>query len=100
MMTEQEIDLLLSDKNKVDKKGKRWAFLFSITFPPLGLICAARYFLGSEDDAHEAGWWCVGLTILSLVLFTIFFKLMLSSAGTSVDQINQIKPSDIEQLLQ
>lgn len=99
-LTPEQVESFFSDKNKIDKKWKRWAYFFSFAFPPFGLIPAVRYFFGKEDDAKEAAWWCLGLTVASVVLFLIFFQLMVASTGNSLEQIQQIKPEEIQQLLE
>lgn len=89
------------DQNKVSSKAKKWAYLISISIPPFGLLFALKYFMFSdESDAQEVAWTCVALTAICVFIFWIGGKLLLSSSGTSVEQIQQIKPSDIYQLTQ
>ncbi len=86
------------NQNQVSAKAKHWAYLISIGVPPVGLLFALNYYLGDKDDGKEVAWICVILTVASLVLFLVFGKLLLSGSGTSVEQIQKIKPSDIYQM--
>ncbi len=88
------------NQNLVSSKGKRWAYLVSIALPPLGLLFAFRYFFGDEDDARQVAWICVILTAIGLVLIWVGTKALFSGSGASLEQIQQIKPSDAMQLLQ
>jgi len=93
--------LQTQDQNKVSSKAKKWAYLISISVPPFGLLFALKYFMFSDEaDAQEVAWTCVILTAVCVALFWIGGKLLLSSSGTSMQQIQQIKPSDIYQLTQ
>lgn len=92
--------LLSQKQNSVSAKAKRWAYLISIGVPPFGFLFALKYFWSDEDDARNVAWVCVVLTIIAVAMFWIGGKLLLSGSGTSVQQIEQIKPSDIQQLYQ
>jgi hypothetical protein len=89
--------LATEKQNTVPSKSKRWAYLVSIGVPPFGFIFALKYFWSDLDDAKEVAWTCVVLTVIATAAFWIGGKLMLSSSGTSIQQIEQIKPSDIQQ---
>ena len=86
--------------NLVSPRGKKWAYLISIGLPPFGLLFALRYFFGPEDDAKQAAWVCVLLTVISILSLWLFGKLLFAGSGTSIDQLQQIKPSDIRELTQ
>ena len=86
------------DKNKVPGKWKKWGYLISLGAPPFGLLFALKYFFSDEDDAKDVAWMCVTLTAVSLLLFAVGFKLMMSSTGTSLDQIQKITPQQIQEL--
>lgn len=86
------------DKNKVPGKWKKWGYVISLGAPPLGLLFALKYFFSDEDDAKDVAWMCVTLTAVSVLLFAVGFKLMMSSAGTSLDQIQKITPQQIQEL--
>lgn len=87
-------------QNMVSDKAKHWAYLISISLPPFGMIFAAKFFFGDEDDARQVAWICVILTAVSLLIFYFGAKLLFNTAGVSPQQIEQIKPSDIQQVLQ
>ncbi len=87
------------DQNRLSAKSRRWAYLASLAVPPVGYLLALYYyFLKDESDAKYTAYWCVALTTISLVLSVIFFNAVLSGAGVSVEQIQQINPSDIYEL--
>ena len=87
-------------KNLVLPKAKKWAYLISIGVPPLGLLFALKYFFDEKDDAKQTAWVCIILTAISLLIFWLTAKLLFSGSDTSLEQIHQIKPSDIMQLTQ
>ncbi len=84
----------------VSPKAKRWAYLISIGIPPLGLLFALNYFMKDDDESKQVAWMCVILTIAAIIMFWLFTKLLFSGSGTSLQQIQQIKPNDIYQLSQ
>jgi hypothetical protein len=86
--------------NVVSSKAKKWAYWISVSVPPVGLFFAAYYYFSSEDDAKHVANICVILTIVCLAFIWMLGKTILSGSGTSLDQIQQIKPSDIQQLYQ
>lgn len=86
--------------NLLSDKEKRWAYLISLVVPPFGLIFAAKFYLSKKDDGEQAAWVCVAITAVSILLAVLFVKILLSGTGASLNQIQQIKPSDIEQLYQ
>lgn len=89
------------DQNKLSAKAKRWSYLVSLGVPPIGYVLALYYyFVKEESDAKTTAYWCAALTTISLVGTIIFFNLVLSGSGVSLDQIQQIKPADIYQLSQ
>jgi hypothetical protein len=92
--------LATEKQNRVSSKVKKWAYLISISAPPLGLLFSLKYFFSDESDAREVAWTCVILTILAIGILWISIKLFFSGSGASVQQIEQIKPSDALQLLQ
>ncbi len=87
-------------ENHLSPKEKRWAYLVSIGLPPFGLIFALNYYLSDKDDAREAMWICIALTVLSIFLFFLLGKVLLSGSGVNLQQIQQIKPQDIQQFTQ
>lgn len=88
-----------SDQNLVSGKQKKWAYLISIGTPPLGLFFALKfYFFDEHDDSSHVGNICVLLTGIAVLAFFVIGKVILSGSGTSLNQIQQIKPQDIYQL--
>ncbi len=86
--------------NTVSGKQKRWAYLVSLGLPPLGLLFALKFYFGQEDDAKNTALVCVVLTAVSILAFAILTTVMFSGSGASLNQIQQIKPTDIQQILQ
>jgi len=86
--------------NRVPTKWKRWAYFISIGLPPFGLLFAAKYYFDDKDDARHVANVCVILTVVGVLSLWLMGKVLLSSSGTSLDQIQQIKPADIMQLTQ
>lgn len=87
-------------RNLVSGGAKKWAYFISVGAPPFGLLFAVRYFFDDKDDARQVAWVCIILTAVSLLVYYIGYKLFFSTAGISPQQIEQIKPSDIQQLYQ
>lgn len=86
--------------NLLEPKQKRWAYLISLVVPPVGLFFAVKFYFSGKDDGKEAGLMCVVLTAVSILLLVVFTSALLSGSGANVDQIKQIKPSDIQELYQ
>lgn len=95
-----KIALQQGQGNTLSPRLKKWAYLISIAAPPLGLLFAVKFYLSDESDARAAGHVCVALTLMAIAIFWLTLKLFFSSAGVSLEQIQQIKPADIQQLLQ
>ncbi len=87
-------------RNTLPQKQKNWAYLISVGLPPLGLLFAVKYYLSDEDDAKTTAHICVALTLVGLIILWISIKVFSSSSGVSLQQIQQIKPGDIQQLTQ
>lgn len=94
------INALNQKENVVSSKLKKWAYLISIGLPPFGLLFALKFYLFSEeDDAARVGNICIILTIISVAFIWITMKMIFSSSGTSMDQIQQITPQMIHDTL-
>ena len=88
------------DTNVIPFNQKRWAYLISLGAPPFGLIFAFKFYFSGKDDGEHAAWVCGALTAVGILMFVLLGKILLSGSGTSINQIQQIKPSDIQQLYQ
>lgn len=86
--------------NKASFKSYRMAYIISLGLPPFGFIYAAKYYFSDDEHDKQAAKICVLLTIVSVIVVYIFGKIIFSSSGTSLQQIEQIKPQDIQQLTQ
>lgn len=87
-------------ENKLPTGQKIRAYFISLAFPPFGLIYAVKFYFSPSSDGKKAALYCVLLTIFAIVITMFFFNLILSAGGTSVQQIQTIKPSDIQGLYQ
>jgi hypothetical protein len=93
------LNALQNDQNNLIKPStKRWAYLISLGVPPLGLLFALYFYASNYDDGKAAATMCLILTAISIVGGIIFLKVFFSTSGTSLQQIQQIKPQDIQQL--
>lgn len=91
----------LADADKKEAgKSYRWPYLISLGLPPFGLIYAVKYYFSGDESDKTAAYICAGLTVISILLFYALGKAVFSSSGASLDQIQQIKPGDIQQLTQ
>lgn len=88
------------EENTLSVKQKRWAYLISLGLPPFGLIFAVKFYLSGKDDGEQAAWTCGALTALGILLFILLIQVILSGTGVNLNQIQEIKPSDIQQLTQ
>jgi hypothetical protein len=89
-----------SKANRLPDKQKRWAYLVSLVVPPLGLLFALKFYASDKDDAKEAAIMCVVLTGLSILLTVLFIKVVFNGSGANFDEIKNIKPQDIQELVQ
>jgi hypothetical protein len=87
-------------KNLVSSKQKHWAYLVSAALPPFGLIFALIFYFSDKEDAKSVANICVLLTVLSGVSFFIVAYVLFSSSGVNVNQIQQINPQDVQQMIQ
>lgn len=88
-------------QNVVSGRMKKWAYLVSVGAPPLGLFFAVYfYFFSDKEDAATCGHVCIALTLVAVAFVWIVAKTMLSSSGTSLKQIEQITPQEIQNTLQ
>lgn len=75
--------------NKLPAKQKRIAYFVSLAFPPFGLIYAIKFYFSGAEDGKKAALYCALLTIFVIVITTIFLNVIVSSSGTSVEQLQQ-----------
>ena len=88
------------DTNTIPFNQKRWAYLISLSLPPFGLLFSLKFYFSGKDDGEHAAWVCGVLTAVSIFMYVLFAKILFSASGASLNQIQQIKPSDIQQLYQ
>ncbi len=85
-------------QNRVEIKAKRLAYFVSIALPPFGFFFALKYLFDDKDDSKQVAWTCIILTVLAVLSFWVFGKLFFSGSGANVQQIQQIKPADLQSL--
>lgn len=93
------------NKDSVSSRLRRWAYLISIGFPPLGVFFAIKfYFFDDKDDARHVGNVCMVLTTIAVVFLVLFIwmtsEIMLSGSGVNMDQLKQIDINGLRDLLQ
>ena len=82
--------------NVVSSKKKRRAYIVSLGLPPIGFLLALKYYFDDEDDARHVANVCVVITLAALLMVWISFRMLSSgSAGTEINQIQQINPQDL-----
>jgi hypothetical protein len=90
----------LNQKGKVvSPNKKRWAYIISLGLPPIGLLLALKYYFDEEDDARHVANMCILITLFSLLLAWISIKMIFSGTGTDLNQIEQLNPKDIQDLM-
>ena len=86
--------------NLVPAKKKYTAYIVSLILPPFGLFYTLKYYFSPEDDGKRIALVCFILTSLAILFMWVILNSLLSSTGGSLNQIQQIKPGDIQQLLE
>ncbi len=86
--------------NRISGKQKKWGYLISIALPPIGLIFALKFYFSGKSDGKRAALICVILTTAVLLFLWLIISLLVSSSGLNMNQIQQIHPQDIRDLLQ
>ena len=84
----------------VDPKQKRRAYLVSILLPPFGLLYALKFYFDARQDARKVALTCVVLTALIIFFTSLLVQALFAGTGADLQQIEQINPADIQQLLQ
>ncbi len=87
--------------DRITAKKKRWAYLLSFGLPPLGLIFAAWYYFSPKLGAKRMALVCLILTVLGGLLLWLSLAAILKSAPVgTLQQIQSLRPEDINSLLQ
>src|SRR6185503_20528372 len=76
--------LAQEDSGKTKTKSYRWAYLISAGLPPFGLIYVIMYYFSDNDEDKTAANICLLLTAISLFVFAISLKVLLSGSGASL----------------
>ena len=86
--------------HRLSGKQKKWGYLISIALPPFGLLFALKFYFSGKSDGKRAALICVILTAAVLLFLWLIISLHISSSGVNMNQIQQINPQDIRDLLQ
>ncbi len=87
-------------EKKTSARSYKWPYLISVGIPPFGLIYVFKYYFSDDENDQRAAKICLLLTIISVIAFFAFSKALFSGSDTSVQQIEQIKLQDIQQINQ
>ncbi len=68
------------ENNFIPIKQKRWAYLISVSVPPVGLFFAARFYYSNKEDGQEAAMTCIALTAISFLTLVLMGKLLSGSS--------------------
>lgn len=88
------------DQNKLKASTRRWAYILSLGFPPLGYVLALWFFFKSESDAKSTALICAILTTLAIIFTIVLLRMILSGSSTDLEQLQQVNPQEIYDLLQ
>jgi hypothetical protein len=94
------LNALSEKQNFVSTKKKWWIYTISSSIPMSGFLFAFYYYFKSEDDAQQVAWIAIILTVCSVLMYWAIGKAALSGSGTSLQQIQQITPTQIQQTFQ
>ncbi|MFA5872234.1 MAG: hypothetical protein WC858_05990 [Parcubacteria group bacterium] len=86
-------------RNFLSAKRKYWSYIISLSLPPVGFLIALKYYFDEEEDARHVANICIILTLIALLLTWVSLKMIFSGTGTDLNQIQQINPKDIEDLM-
>jgi hypothetical protein len=90
-----------AQRDEIDRRKKRRAYLVSVILPPFGLFFAAYYALGDKPDGKRVAINCVILTVVTIAVAWGIGWLILSSAGPEkTSSIENINVKELERLLQ
>jgi hypothetical protein len=87
------------EASTVSDKQRRWAYMVSIGLPPIGFIFALKFLMTGTEDGRRTAMFCAILTLISLVVTVILMKTLFSGAGVDPQQLQQLKPQDIQNLV-
>lgn len=93
--------LEMAQREEVEHKKKRRAYLVSVALPPLGLLFAAYYFWKGGSSERGVAINCVILTAVSLFIGWGVMQLFASSVTPEqTKQIESLNAADLQRLLQ
>ncbi|MDB4940038.1 MAG: hypothetical protein JWO40_463 [Candidatus Doudnabacteria bacterium] len=87
-------------ENRLTTRQKTVAYFVTVTFAPFGLIYAVKFYFSGASDGKKTALYIVIITFAVIGIISLMFNAIISTSGTSVQQIQTIKPDDIRSLLQ
>jgi hypothetical protein len=73
----------------LSSKEKRWAYIISLSLPPLGLLFALKFYFSGKSDGKSAAYLCIAITAISIVIAFAFMGVLIKSSGLSTEQFQQ-----------
>jgi hypothetical protein len=91
-----------AQREEVDAKKKKRAYMVSVIAPPLGLFFAVRYFFSDKDDGKRVALICVILTAIALLGAWLIGAMLFSGGGgdAALQQVQTLNVSDLQRLMQ
>jgi hypothetical protein len=68
-LVEKTLAKKYTNQSYVPTNQRRWAYILSLVFPPLGLYFAARFFFSDKKDALDNAAACIVLVCISVVIY-------------------------------
>jgi hypothetical protein len=87
------------NRNFFSTKKKYWSYIISLSLPPVGFLLALKYYYDDEEDARHVANICIVLTLVALLMAWTFVKMLFSGSATNLNQIQQIDPKDLQDLM-
>ncbi len=92
-----------AQREEVEAKKKKRAYLVSVVAPPLGLLFAVRYYFSDKADGKRVALICVLLTAIAGLGAWLIGAMMFSGGGgggAALQQLQTINAQDVRNLLQ
>jgi len=93
--------LAQAERDEIDARKRKRAYLVSVILPPFGLIYAAYYYFGDKPDGKSVAINCVILTLVSfLVAWGIGALMFACMTPDQTTQIQNVNADQVKQMLQ
>lgn len=89
----------IQSESRVSPKKKKWLYLLSLVFPPVGFVFAAWYFFSKKIDGKQVALACAIITIASVILAWLAFMMVFASIPQeTLRQMQTIGPNDLKEI--